>query len=86
MSDNIPGYNPISDIGLGFNNFLQYADIKNNDSVLNVGCGTGDDSFAIRRIVGEKGRVIGVDYSLEHIKTSRQSCGNLGYNNVTFFL
>lgn len=32
-------------------------------SVLDVGCGTGDDARDLARLVGEEGRVVGVDFS-----------------------
>ena len=79
-------YNPIIDIGIGLGNPVQFSSIKKNDSVLNLGCGFGDDAFLIRRIVGNSGRVIGIDYSADNIAICRQNCGNFGYNNVTFFV
>jgi ubiquinone/menaquinone biosynthesis C-methylase UbiE len=81
-----PGYNPIIDIGIGLGNPVQYSSIKQCDSVLNLGCGFGDDAFVIRRIVGDEGKVIGIDYSIDNIAICRQNCGNFGYNNVTFFV
>lgn len=38
-------------------------DIGEGSRVLDVGCGTGDDVFAIAQIVGTKGHVFGVDNS-----------------------
>jgi len=79
-------YNPIIDIGIGLGNPIQFSSIKKNDSVLNLGCGFGDDTFVIRRIVGDNGGIIGIDYSIDNIAICRQNCGNFGYNNVTFFV
>ena len=55
MKNSNLAYNPITDMGLGFNDFLKHTDLKKNDSVLIFGCGTGDDAFSVRRIVGEEG-------------------------------
>ena len=79
-------YNPINVLGIGLGNPIEYSTINAEDSVLHLGSGFGDDTFAIRRIVGDNGRVIGIDHSIDNIAISRQNCGNFGYNNVTFFL
>ncbi len=41
-------------------------------SVLDLGCGTGDDARELRRIVGPAGRVVGVDVSETMIETARE--------------
>ncbi|MCL2039873.1 MAG: methyltransferase domain-containing protein [Bacteroidetes bacterium] len=82
----IPSYNPINTLGIGLGNPIEYSKIEIGSAVLHLGCSTGDDSFAIRRIVGETGRVIGIDYDINNIAISRQNCGNFGYSNVTFFV
>ncbi len=79
-------YNPINTLGIGLGNPIEYSSIKIDDVVLHLGCGFGDDTFAIRRVIGNGGRVIGIDYDIHNIAVSRQNCGNFGYNNVTFFV
>ena len=37
--------------------------LTGGEKVLDLGCGLGDDTFAIARLVGSQGRVIGVDVS-----------------------
>jgi demethylmenaquinone methyltransferase/2-methoxy-6-polyprenyl-1,4-benzoquinol methylase len=44
-------------------------------SALDVCCGTGDLSFALRRAVGPQGRVVGVDLSEEMLDVARDKCG-----------
>jgi len=83
---NMASYNPVNTLGVGLGNPIEYSSININDTVLHLGCGFGDDTFAIRRIVGDMGRVIGIDYDIDNIAVSRQNCGNFGYNNVTFFV
>lgn len=81
-----PSYNPINTLGIGLGNPIEYSSIKVGSIVLHLGCGYGDDTFAIRRVVGEAGRVIGIDYDINNIAASRKNCGNYGYSNVTFFV
>jgi ubiquinone/menaquinone biosynthesis C-methylase UbiE len=81
----IVGYDPISDIGLLNRSPIEIASINSGHSVLHIGSGAGDDCFAIRRIVGDNGRVLGIDMSHNKLAISRQNAGNFGYNNVTFF-
>ena len=40
-------------------------------SLLDVGCGTGDDAIAIAERVGRTGRVVGIDYSASLIEEAR---------------
>jgi ubiquinone/menaquinone biosynthesis C-methylase UbiE len=41
-------------------------------TVLDLGCGTGRDVYIVSKLVGEKGRVIGVDMIDEHIEIARK--------------
>ncbi|NLT35175.1 MAG: bifunctional demethylmenaquinone methyltransferase/2-methoxy-6-polyprenyl-1,4-benzoquinol methylase UbiE [Gaiellales bacterium] len=43
--------------------------------VLDVCCGTGDVAFALKRAVGEEGRVIGLDFSAHMLEVAREKCG-----------
>jgi demethylmenaquinone methyltransferase / 2-methoxy-6-polyprenyl-1,4-benzoquinol methylase len=45
------------------------------DSALDVCCGTGDLAFALRRAVGERGCVVGLDFSREMLDMAREKCG-----------
>ena len=59
-------------------------------TVLDLGCGTGRDAFILSQIVGEKGRVIGVDMTDEQLSAANQYIGwhmdRFGYKkpNVEF--
>jgi demethylmenaquinone methyltransferase/2-methoxy-6-polyprenyl-1,4-benzoquinol methylase len=44
-------------------------------AALDVCCGTGDFAFALRRAVGQGGRVVGVDVSEEMLRVAREKCG-----------
>ncbi|MDR0926225.1 MAG: methyltransferase domain-containing protein [Ignavibacteria bacterium] len=81
----IAGYDPIVDMGINYSNEIDFGCIELGDSVLHIGCGTGDYTFTIRGIVADSGRVIGIDISDDNVALARQNCGYFGYNNVTFF-
>lgn len=46
--------------------------------VLDVGCGTGDDSLEIARLVGPKGRVVGVDFSEVMVAEAQRRAADSG--------
>ena len=46
--------------------------LSSGDRVLDVGCGTGDDARAIAALVGEHGRVIGLDRSAHMVEEARR--------------
>lgn len=43
--------------------------------VLDVCCGTGDLSFALKRVVGGGGQVVGLDFSARMLEMAREKCG-----------
>ncbi len=61
-------------------------------TVLDLGCGTGRDCYLLSRLVGESGRVIGVDMTEEQLLIAREHCDwhaeRYGYasSNVDFKL
>lgn len=52
--------------------------------VLDVGCGAGDVAFAVARIVGPSGRVIGIDRSPEAVLLAARRADADGLDNVAF--
>ena len=50
-----------ANLGLGCGNPIQNANLKEGETVLDLGCGKGMDVFKACKIVGETGLVIGVD-------------------------
>ena len=82
----LAGYYAGADLNLGCGVPTQFAQIAEGDVVLDLGSGAGNDVFVARRIVGEQGKVIGVDMTQEMIARARQNQGKLGYQNVEFRL
>jgi arsenite methyltransferase len=80
----LEGYNPDADLGLGCGLPTVFAKINEGDTVIDLGSGAGNDAFVARRVVGEKGKVIGVDFTEAMIARARENTEKLGYNNVEF--
>jgi SAM-dependent methyltransferase len=81
---NLTGYNPDADLGLGCGLPTEFAFIKQGNTVIDLGSGAGNDAFIARALVGEQGRVIGIDFTEEMIKRARENNEKLGYKNVEF--
>jgi SAM-dependent methyltransferase len=80
----LPGYNPDADLGLGCGLPTEFAKIKEGDTVIDLGSGAGNDAFVARRLAGEKGKVIGIDFTEPMIARARENAEKLGLNNVEF--
>ena len=80
----LQGYEAIGDLGLGCGLPTQFAQIKQGDTVLDLGSGAGNDCFVARHETGEKGKVIGVDFTETMIAKARENASKLGFNNVEF--
>jgi SAM-dependent methyltransferase len=82
----LPGYVSEADLGLGCGLPTEYARIKEGDTVLDLGSGAGNDTFVARSVVGETGKVIGVDMTEVMIEKAKRNAAKLGYGNVEFRL
>ena len=80
----LEGYNPDADLGLGCGLPTEFAKIKEGDTVIDLGSGAGNDAFIARRIVGEKGKVVGIDFTPAMISKARANAEKLELNNVEF--
>jgi arsenite methyltransferase len=89
MSDeytHLNGYVPDADLNLGCGIPTEFARIKEGDTVVDLGSGAGNDVFVARSIVGEKGKVIGLDLTPEMIAKANKNKEKLGFKNVEFYL
>ncbi len=80
------GYVAEADLGLGCGIPTDVANIRPGDTVLDLGSGAGNDVFVARSIVGEQGRVIGIDMTPEMIERAGKNKAKLGFTNVEFRL
>lgn len=81
---NVQGYYKDADLNLGCGLPTEFADIKSGDVVVDLGSGAGNDVFVARSIVGEKGKLVGIDFTEEMIVKARKNNAKLGFNNVEF--
>lgn len=80
----LEGYNPEADLGLGCGLPTEFAKIKAGDTVIDLGSGAGNDAFVARRITGESGKVIGIDFTEAMIARARENAEKLKLHNVEF--
>src|SRR5215207_6158162 len=80
----LEGYNPDADLGLGCGLPTEFAQIKEGDVVVDLGSGAGNDCFVARKLTGEKGKVIGIDFTEPMIAKARENAEKVGFNNVEF--
>ena len=80
----LDGYVADADLGLGCGLPTEFAQINAGDTVIDLGSGAGNDAFIARRIVGERGRVIGIDITEKMIELAKENADKLGYKNVEF--
>jgi arsenite methyltransferase len=80
--DRIPAAAIESFAGVGY--FLDLAAIEPGEAVLDLGSGSGTDSFLAALAGGANGRVIGVDMTEEQLAKSRRLAVEAGFGNVDF--
>ncbi len=82
----VKGYSADADFGLGCGIPTEYANIKEGYTVVDLGSGAGNDCFVARAIVGEYGKVIGLDMTEAMIAKACENAKKLNYSNVEFVL
>ncbi|MBW8334630.1 MAG: arsenite methyltransferase [Prolixibacteraceae bacterium] len=81
---NVEGHIADADLGLGCGIPTQFAAIKAGDHVLDLGSGAGNDCFVARAIVGETGKVTGLDFTDAMVAKAIENNKKLGFTNVEF--
>lgn len=80
------GYVKDADLGLGCGIPTDTVNLKQGETVVDLGSGAGNDVFIAQRLVGATGKVIGIDMTQAMIDRAQQNAEKLGYKNVAFRL
>jgi len=73
-----------ANLGLGCGNPLAIAELKEGETVLDLGSGAGFDAFLCSMKVGRDGHVIGIDMTPEMVEKAKENAEKLGIKNVEF--
>ncbi|MGA3297972.1 MAG: methyltransferase domain-containing protein [Candidatus Bathyarchaeia archaeon] len=65
---------------------LTHVQVRDGETVLDLGSGGGVDVFRASKLVGDRGRVIGLDATPEMIFRARETAKKYDYKNVEFRL
>ena len=65
---------------------LTYSQIESEQCILDIGTGTGHLAIGAAKIVGERGRVVGIDISPKMLEIARRKAEALGLTNIEFQL
>jgi SAM-dependent methyltransferase len=76
----------VTDVAFGCGNPTAIAALKPGQVVLDLGSGGGIDCFLAAKMVGETGKVFGVDMTPEMIALARKNAARVGATNVEFRL
>jgi len=82
----LEGYVSDADLGLGCGLPTEFAKIKPGNTVIDLGSGAGNDAFVARAVVGEEGKVLGIDFTEKMVEKARKNADKLGFKNVEFRL
>ena len=82
----LEGYNPDADLGLGCGLPTQHAGIQKGHHVLDLGSGAGNDCFVARTLVGENGKVTGLDFADAMLEKAKANLEKSGFTNMEFVI
>ena len=63
---------------------LDRAGLQPGDRCLDVGCGSGDVTFDMARLVGPSGQAVGIDFDEVGVRLAREEATAQGVANVEF--
>ncbi len=71
-------------LGVGCGAPVNFANIKEGETVVDLGSGAGIEVFLCANKVRESGKVIGIDMTDEMLQRARNNAEQGGYSNVEF--
>lgn len=71
-------------LGVGCGAPLNFADLKEGETVVDLGSGAGIDVFLASKQVGNDGKVIGIDFTDDMLNKATTAAKENGFNNVEF--
>ncbi|NOX66553.1 MAG: arsenite methyltransferase [Chlorobi bacterium] len=80
------GYLKDADMGLGCGVPTEFAGIEKGNTVVDLGCGAGNDIFVALPYAGKEGKLIGIDFTEEMLIKANNNKEKLGADNVEFKL
>lgn len=80
----LPG--SVTDAAFGCGNPTAITALKPGETVLDLGSGAGIDCFLAARMVGDSGKVLGVDMTPDMLQLARANAAKVGATNVEFRL
>ncbi len=81
---NQTGYCSDADLGLGCGTPVDHAELQPGETVLDLGSGAGLDVLIASPLVGDTGKVIGVDITPTMVAKATENADTVGISNVTF--
>lgn len=82
--EQLKGYNKDADLQLGCGVPTEFAGIMEGNVVVDLGSGAGNDAFVSRALVGESGKVIGIDFTEAMIEKANKNLAKTEYRNIEF--
>ena len=80
MLDNLPS--SLTESFTGANNPQPFIELKKGETVLDLGCGAGLDLYFYARVVGDKGKVYGLDISEDMVSKAKRNTELAGIKNA----
>jgi SAM-dependent methyltransferase len=78
------GEEDLSETSAVTHQLIELANITAGNSVLDMACGSGDPAFALAKVVGPRGRVVGLDITPDMIGGANALARDFGITNVEF--
>src|SRR6476619_2244662 len=71
-------------LGVGCGAPLNFANLKEGETVVDLGSGAGIDAFLASKSVRDGGKVIGIDFTDDMLKKAKSAAADHGFKNVEF--